>query len=88
MNDQDMFEPIDDVEDGDMRVDLDEESKQIVVSGDQPTSGTSSKAVEKSKRVTTRYLTKYERARVLGTFYDFFQSLFFFRSIDISAVWW
>lgn len=25
------------------------------------------KAVEKSKRVSTRYMTKYERARVLGT---------------------
>ncbi len=24
-------------------------------------------AIEKSKRMTTRYLTKYERARVLGT---------------------
>ena len=67
--DQDMFEPIDDVEDGDMRVDLDEETqeKTIVVSG-EPASGSSSKAVEKSKRVTTRYLTKYERARVLGTY--------------------
>jgi hypothetical protein len=69
--DQDMFEPIDDVEDGDMRVDLDEETqgKSIVVSG-EPASGSSSKAVEKSKRVTTRYLTKYERARVLGTYVE------------------
>lgn len=24
-------------------------------------------AIEKSKRITTRYMTKYERARVLGT---------------------
>lgn len=27
-------------------------------------------AIEKSKRITTRYMTKYERARVLGTRYD------------------
>ena len=27
----------------------------------------SSHAIDKSKRITTRYMTKYERARVLGT---------------------
>jgi DNA-directed RNA polymerases I, II, and III subunit RPABC2 len=27
----------------------------------------SSAPIEKSKRITTRYMTKYERARVLGT---------------------
>ena len=26
-----------------------------------------SQAIDKSKRITTRYMTKYERARVLGT---------------------
>ncbi|CAD6217217.1 GSCOCG00004729001-RA-CDS [Cotesia congregata] len=30
-------------------------------------SGESSASVTKSKRITTRYMTKYERARVLGT---------------------
>jgi DNA-directed RNA polymerase I, II, and III subunit RPABC2 len=30
-------------------------------------SGGPGKAVQKDKRITTRYMTKYERARVLGT---------------------
>ncbi|XP_057321500.1 DNA-directed RNA polymerases I, II, and III subunit RPABC2 [Microplitis mediator] len=30
-------------------------------------SGEASASVQKSKRITTRYMTKYERARVLGT---------------------
>lgn len=32
-----------------------------------PADAASKKAVDKSKRITTRFLTKYERARVLGT---------------------
>ena len=30
-------------------------------------STTTAQAIDKSKRITTRYMTKYERARVLGT---------------------
>jgi len=63
-----MFDPVDEVEDGDMRVDLDDESQklEVIASGQQDSSSTSM-AVDKSKRITTRYMTKYERARVLGT---------------------
>lgn len=32
-----------------------------------PVGGASGQAIEKSSRITTRYLTKYERARILGT---------------------
>lgn len=38
-----------------------------VLSGPDAKSSSGPKAIEKSKRITTRYLTKYERARVLGT---------------------
>jgi DNA-directed RNA polymerase I, II, and III subunit RPABC2 len=60
-----MFDQVDDVEDGDMRTDLDEDVQkmEIIASGQK---NATSKAVEKSKRITTRYMTKYERARVLG----------------------
>lgn len=52
---------VDDVEE-DMRADIDDE--KIVTTGQ---SDPNSKAVPKELRVTTKYLTKYERARILGT---------------------
>ena len=50
--------------DGGVRDDLDQhldsnQEKVEILSGPQP--------IDKSKRITTRYMTKYERARVLGT---------------------
>ena len=35
--------------------------------GEVPPAREGAKAIDKSKRVTTKYMTKYERARVLGT---------------------
>lgn len=32
-----------------------------------PVSGANGQAIDKAARITTRYLTKYERARILGT---------------------
>lgn len=55
----------DDVEDDDniddMNQDEDEENFEIIAPG-QAGSG-----IPKEKRITTQYMTKYERARVLGT---------------------
>jgi DNA-directed RNA polymerase I, II, and III subunit RPABC2 len=47
-------------EDGDEHVD-------VIQQGEAPPGTENGKAIEKDKRVTTKYLTKYERARVLGT---------------------
>eukprot|EP01034_Spumella_vulgaris_P037047 gene37047-45698_t len=60
--DNEMFDQ-DDV-DGGTRDDLDQMDGQdrVEVLGDN-----SSQPIDKSKRITTRYMTKYERARVLGT---------------------
>uniref|UniRef100_A0A7S3GR49 RPB6 homolog n=1 Tax=Spumella elongata TaxID=89044 RepID=A0A7S3GR49_9STRA len=49
--------------DGGIREDLDQQDAQDrmeIIDG-------SSQPIDKSKRITTRYMTKYERARVLGT---------------------
>jgi DNA-directed RNA polymerase I, II, and III subunit RPABC2 len=32
-----------------------------------PVAGANGQAIDKASRITTRYLTKYERARILGT---------------------
>jgi hypothetical protein len=34
---------------------------------EQDNKASAAQAIDKSKRITTRYMTKYERARVLGT---------------------
>jgi DNA-directed RNA polymerases I, II, and III subunit RPABC2 len=39
----------------------------VIQAGEVPPGTENGKAIEKDKRVTTKYLTKYERARVLGT---------------------
>ncbi|XP_076445366.1 DNA-directed RNA polymerases I, II, and III subunit RPABC2-like [Babylonia areolata] len=52
---------IDDEEALDEPVDNEGEEKMEVLTESQPG------AVDPSKRITTRYMTKYERARVLGT---------------------
>ena len=64
---------VDDVEDTiyqeGNREDLDHQ-EGLIDGGDEKTEllmeGTG-QAIDKSKRITTRYMTKYERARVLGT---------------------
>ena len=58
--------------DGGLQEDLDEgqmteDGQQIISSGEVNHSRLNAKPIEKADRVTTRYMTKYERARVLGT---------------------
>ena len=43
-----------------------QEDSNVVASGNVPTNGTAA-AVPNEERVTTPYMTKYERARILGT---------------------
>ena len=40
---------------------------QVLQAGEAPPTRENAKAIDKSKRMTTKYMTKYERARVLGT---------------------
>lgn len=40
---------------------------QVIASGEAPPTRENAKAIDKNKRMTTKYMTKYERARVLGT---------------------
>jgi len=62
----------DDDVDGGLREDLDDQhetadGQEIIPIGEQNHSRMNAKPIEKADRVTTRYMTKYERARVLGT---------------------
>ena len=41
--------------------------REVVESGDVPSNGLDGTAVPKEERITTPYITKFERARVLGT---------------------
>jgi len=60
MDDIDDEEPLDDVE----NPEVDEHDRvEVLPAPEQPTS----LQVDKDKRTTTPYMTKYERARVLGT---------------------
>ena len=43
------------------------QSQQVIASGDVQSAHTSSKAIPSEQRTTTPYMTKYERARILGT---------------------
>ena len=43
------------------------ESSEVLLVGEAPEGRANATAIAKDKRVTTRYMTKYERARVLGT---------------------
>eukprot|EP00519_Triparma_laevis_P001580 CAMPEP_0182504328 /NCGR_PEP_ID=MMETSP1321-20130603/17009_1 /TAXON_ID=91990 /ORGANISM="Bolidomonas sp., Strain RCC1657" /LENGTH=136 /DNA_ID=CAMNT_0024709655 /DNA_START=122 /DNA_END=529 /DNA_ORIENTATION=+ len=54
----------DSAHENDEEVDPDPERMEILDSSDVPTGSTT---VPKSARVTTQFLTKYERARILGT---------------------
>lgn len=40
---------------------------EVVQIGELPPGTENGKAIEKAKRITTKYMTKYEKARVLGT---------------------
>lgn len=46
---------------------LEGDAVQVLQIGEAPPGTENAKAIEKDKRVTTKYMTKYERARVLGT---------------------
>jgi DNA-directed RNA polymerase I, II, and III subunit RPABC2 len=68
--------PEDQVDEDRMDDDEDDDDDALDVTGDREDSGAtvvaigeehSGKGVAQSERITTRYLTKYERARVLGT---------------------
>lgn len=75
----DVFEDNDDQEAGGQDQDAQDQEDNIVVSGDVTAAGAAkdkakntvetekSKKVENQNRTTTPYMTKYERARVLGT---------------------
>ncbi|KAF2669627.1 RNA polymerase Rpb6 [Microthyrium microscopicum] len=63
---------VDDAEDGDVADDLGDqvEGDNVVNIGDKPTGGAKgpkSQRIPKEKRTTTPFMTKYEKARVLGT---------------------
>jgi DNA-directed RNA polymerase I, II, and III subunit RPABC2 len=42
-------------------------SSEVLLVGEAPEGRANATAIAKDKRVTTRYMTKYERSRVLGT---------------------
>lgn len=44
-----------------------EPKSELITVGEAPSGRADATAIAKDKRVTTRYMTKYERARVLGT---------------------
>ena len=44
-----------------------EEGMEVMQIGEAPPSTANAVAIDKDKRITTKYMTKYERARVLGT---------------------
>ena len=44
-----------------------EPKSEVIMVGEAPSGRANATAIAKDKRVTTRYITKYERARVLGT---------------------
>ena len=44
-----------------------EPKSEVITVGEAPSGRSDATAIAKEKRVTTRYMTKYERARVLGT---------------------
>ena len=60
-----------DMGDGDMNGqlgnDTDGDNITVLPVGEAPPTRENGKAIEKNKRTTTKYMTKYERARVLGT---------------------
>lgn len=70
-----VFDPADEQEEEDHRLDDNEDDDQLDVIGERGEENTSFIPAEEaggpgtapSERITTRYLTKYERARVLGT---------------------
>jgi DNA-directed RNA polymerase I, II, and III subunit RPABC2 len=43
------------------------QSNQVIASGDVEAASTKSKAIPPEQRTTTPYMTKYEKARILGT---------------------
>jgi len=53
--------------DGGHMDDMLEADAQIELLNEGAAASSASHAIDKSKRITTRYMTKYERARVLGT---------------------
>lgn len=53
--------------DGGNMDDLLEADAQIELLNETAGEAAASQAIDKSKRITTRYMTKYERARILGT---------------------
>lgn len=44
-----------------------EPKSEVITVGEAPAGRADAVAIAKEKRITTRYMTKYERARVLGT---------------------
>ena len=52
----------------DMDDEILEQMRAEVITRDDLGEQSTSQAVEKSKRVTSRYMTKYERARILGKY--------------------
>lgn len=70
--DQEQFVDGEDVDAGqdnldDNEMEGEEGETTVIVSGENLPSRTNAKPIEKADRITTKYMTKYERARVLGT---------------------
>ncbi|KAE8748317.1 hypothetical protein FOCC_FOCC004953 [Frankliniella occidentalis] len=66
VDDAGIGEDFDDVEDDENIEELDQQEEETE-NVDILAAGAAGGGVVKSKRITTRYMTKYERARVLGT---------------------